>query len=309
MRVTRLINNIFLLGENFNKLVFCMENKQDNKINNVEKKQDNAAPASFWHQVKELFSTIIIGGLIILVLRIFLFEPCNIPSGSMIPTLQIGDYIFVSKYSYGYSRYSLPLYHPDIKGRIWYKAPERGDVAVFRSTKPPYDYYVKRIIGLPGDTIQVRDSVLYINGKAVERLLKGNYQYHENAYDPEQVHYLYTEALPSNNKIVKHEILQKIVSDYEQEPYLSNGELNVNNTIIYKVPDGHFFAMGDNREHSADSRFIDRNSPDYLGYVPIDHLIGKVQFVFYSYDAFHPVWQFWYWPIEIRWNRLFKVIK
>lgn len=286
----------------------------DNKLNHNDKalKQEGdaeAKPPSMGRQIKELISTIFWAGLIILSIRIFLFEPCNIPSGSMIPTLLVGDYIFVSKYSYGYSRYSLPLYHPDIKGRLWYKAPERGDVAVFRSTKPPYDYYVKRIIGLPGDTVQVKDSILYVNGKAVQRQLKGDYKYRENRFaSPETVH-LYTELLPSKGGIVSHQILQEIRDHYEQSPYLWNGEINVNNTVPYEVPPDHFFAMGDNREHSADSRFTNPNSSDYLGYIPIDHLIGKVQFVFYSYDSKHPVWQFWHWPTEIRWDRLFKGIK
>ena len=286
-----------------------MENNQD-KINKpVKDTGNNEKHVSIWHQIKELISTIFWGGLIILVIRILLFEPCNIPSGSMIPTLLVGDYIFVSKYSYGYSRYSLPFYHPDLKGRLWYKAPKRGDVAVFRSTKPPYDYYVKRIIGLPGDTVQVKNSVLYVNGKAVERQFRGEYHYKENSSVLVEVDHRFTEFLPANSKIVKHDILQKDFDEYEQSPYLWNGELNVNNTVLYKVPQGHFFAMGDNREHSADSRFTDPNSPDYLGYVPIDHLIGKVQFIFYSYDSQHPVWQFWYWPVEIRWDRLFKVVK
>lgn len=289
--------------------IVYMENNQDKKNAVINETEGDKKQASMWHQIKELIATIFWGGLIILVIRVLLFEPCNIPSGSMIPTLLIGDYIFVSKYSYGYSRYSLPFYHPDIKGRLWYKAPERGDVAVFRSTKAPYDYYVKRIVGLPGDTIQVRDSILYVNGKAVERELKGSYAYQENISSSVEMDRRYTESLPSGNKIVKHDILQKNTHEYESSPYLWSGELNVNNTVVYQVPQGHFFAMGDNREHSADSRFTDPNSPDYLGYVPIDHLIGKVQFVFYSYDSRYPVWQFWHWPVEIRWDRLFKAVR
>lgn len=286
-----------------------MDNKLDQKDKPSKAGKNADHKLTMWQQLKELVSTVFWAGIIILSIRIFLFEPCNIPSGSMIPTLLVGDYIFVSKYSYGYSRYSLPLYHPDIKGRIAYKAPQRGDVAVFRSTKPPYDYYVKRIIGLPGDIVQVKDSILYINGKAVERKLDGNYQYQENQSTPLEIDHLYTELLPSTHGIISHQILQKITSEYEQSPYLWNGDINVNNTLPYQVPSDHFFAMGDNREHSADSRFTDPNSPDYLGYIPIDHLIGKVQFIFYSYDHQYPVWEFWHWPVEIRWNRLFKAVK
>lgn len=293
------------------RLVFMDDNqdKSGEMTDQIDGKEKDGAVSSAWKQIKELVSSVFLVGIIILSVRIFLFEPCNIPSGSMIPTLLVGDYIFVSKYSYGYSRYSLPLYHPNLEGRIWYKAPERGDVAVFRSTKPPYDYYVKRIIGLPGDTVQVKDSILYINGNPVQRQLKGMYQYQENRFSPSETDQLFIEQLPGQDGIVSHQILQKITSGYEQSPYLWDGELNVNNTLVYQVPPDHFFAMGDNREHSADSRFINPDSPDYLGYVPIDHLIGKVQFTFYSYDARYPVWKFWHWPAEIRWNRLFKAVK
>ncbi|MDI2090063.1 signal peptidase I [Commensalibacter oyaizuii] len=261
-------------------------------------------------QVKELISTVFWAVVIIVVVRCFLFAPFNIPSGSMIPTLRIGDYIFVSKYSYGFSKYSFFFSQPNFQGRIFYSPPQRGDVAVFRSTKPPFDYYVKRIIGLPGDTIQVKNSILYINGDAVKRKFDGPFTYQESLNKPEITENLYTEFLPrKDGQIVEHKILQSIVNEYYQSPVLPDGNLNVDYTIPYLVPEGHFFAMGDNRDHSADSRFIDPDSPDYLGYVPIENLIGKVQFIFYSYDSKYPVWQFWHWPQEVRWNRLFKSVK
>lgn len=260
--------------------------------------------------IMELISTVFWAVLIIVVVRCFLFAPFNIPSGSMIPSLLIGDYIFVSKYSYGFSKHSFFFSQPDFKGRIWYTPPQRGDVVVFRSTKPPFDYYVKRFIGFPGDTIQVKDGVLYINDQAVKRRLDGPYTYQESPGADPITENLYTEYLPSKDgSVVEHKILQEKTGGYNDDITPLSGGINPNYTIPYHVPEGYFFAMGDNRDHSADSRFNNPDSPDYLGFVPIENLIGKVQFIFYSYDSKYPVWQFWHWPQEIRWNRLFKSVK
>ncbi|CAI3947356.1 Signal peptidase I (LepB) (PDB:1B12) (PUBMED:1925027) [Commensalibacter communis] len=257
----------------------------------------------------EMVSTVFWAVVIIVVVRCLLFAPFNIPSGSMIPTLLIGDYIFVSKYSYGYSKHSFFFSQPDFKGRIWYTPPQRGDVVVFRSTKPPFDYYVKRLIGLPGDTIQVKNGVLYIDDKPVNRRSDGPYTYQESPNKPEITENLYTEYLPrKDGSIVEHKILQAMINPCGED-LVCNGDINPNYTIPYHVPTDHFFAMGDNRDHSADSRFNDPNTENYLGFVPIENLIGKVQFIFYSYDSKYPVWQFWHWPQEIRWNRLFKTVK
>lgn len=260
--------------------------------------------------IMETISTAFWAVLIIVVVRCFLFAPFNIPSGSMIPTLLIGDYIFVSKYSYGFSKHSFFFSQPDFKGRIWYTSPQRGDVVVFRSTKPPFDYYVKRLIGLPGDTIQVKDGILYIDDQPVKRRLDGPYTYQEAPSADPITEYLYTEYLPrKDGTIVEHKILQEKTGDYDPNVTFMSGGINPNYTIPYHVPADYFFAMGDNRDHSADSRFNNADSPDYLGFVPIENLIGKVQFIFYSYDSKYPVWQIWHWPQEIRWNRLFKTVK
>ncbi|QNT78762.1 signal peptidase I [Entomobacter blattae] len=246
----------------------------------------------------ETLRTIFLAILVAVFVRTTLFESFNIPSGSMIPTLQIGDYLWVSKYSYGYSRFSLPFSPNLFSGRIFFTEPQRGDVAVFRFTKDTSVDYIKRIIGLPGDRIQVRKGLLYINGEGVPRQLLGPY----TAFD-EQHHsmpgLLYSETLPGRGKTsvsVTHDIL-RLMEDGEQ-----------NDTPEYTVPEGYFFAMGDNRDNSADSRFMG-SGPQDLGFVPMENLIGKAQRIFFSVDSRYPFWQFWHWPSEVRWNRILQEVK
>ncbi|GBQ15602.1 signal peptidase I [Swaminathania salitolerans] len=234
--------------------------------------------------------------LVLVVIRTVLVEPFTIPSGSMIPTLQVGDYVFVTKFDYGWSRFSLP-FSPDLfKGRIWGAAPHRGDVAVFRYTQNTSEDYIKRIIGLPGDHVQVTGGELYINGEKVPRRALGAYSVDDERGDA-QTGMRYLETLPPSKGgvSVTHQILKQTDAG---EP---------NNTREYIVPEGYFFAMGDNRDNSSDSRFQADNGRD-LGYVPMVNLVGKARFVWFSYEARHPVWQFWQWPFEIRWSHLFAVM-
>lgn len=236
----------------------------------------------------ENVKTIIYAALIALVIRTFFLEPFNIPSGSMIPTLLVGDYLFVEKYSYGYSRYSFP-FSPDLfSGRIFGSVPHRGDVAVFRYPPDPSIDYIKRVIGLPGDQIQVRDGQLYVNGKEVPRKPDGDY-----VTDDEGIRMVmrrYIEDLPGSAgaRPVDHAILKAT----------DQGEAN--NTPVYTVPKNELFVMGDNRDNSADSRF--------WGYVPMQNLVGKAEFIFFSFDARDPWWAFWDWPFEIRWGRIGMLI-
>jgi signal peptidase I len=230
----------------------------------------------------ENVKTIVYAGLIALVVRTFLFEPFNIPSGSMLPTLQIGDYLFVSKYSYGYSRYSFPFGWPPFSGRIFKSMPHRGDVAVFKYPPDPSIDYIKRIVGLPGDTVQVRDGLLYINGQLCPRQAEGDY-----VTDEDGIHMVlrrYVETLPNG---VKHDILKAT----------DQGEMN--NTPVYQVPPNRLFAMGDNRDNSADSRFMNG-----VGFVPMDNLVGRAEIIFFSFDAEYPWWEVWEWPFEVRWSRI-----
>jgi signal peptidase I len=228
--------------------------------------------------------TIVYAGLIAVVIRTFLFEPFNIPSGSMIPTLLVGDYLFVEKYSYGYSHYSLP-FAPDLfDGRIFGSAPRRGDVMVFKYPRDTSVDYIKRVIGLPGDTVQVTEGRLFINNKEVERAPQGDFQ-----VDDEGVHMAlrrYQEDLPGG---VRHDILKAT-------------ELgDANNTQVYTVPPGELFVMGDNRDNSADSRF--------WGFVPMENLVGKAEIIFFSIDPRAPWWEVWMWPFEIRWGRIGHLIQ
>ncbi len=236
----------------------------------------------------ENVKTIVYAALIAVGIRTVAFEPFNIPSGSMIPTLLIGDYLFVSKYSYGYSRYSLPFSPPLFSGRIFGSEPKRGDVAVFKWPRDNRTDYIKRIIGLPGDTVRVTGGQLYLNGQLVPR----------EAADPvtsrdesgtQVMGRRYIETLPGG---VTHDIQKLVDSGY------------MNNTSDFKVPAGTLFVMGDNRDNSADSR--DPNSG--VGFVPMENLVGRAEFIFFSIDGTNPWWQFWMWPFDIRWGRIFRGI-
>jgi len=234
----------------------------------------------------ETVKTVVYAGLIAIGIRTFAFEPFNIPSSSMVPTLLVGDYLFVSKYSYGYSRYSLPWAPPLFSGRIFGAPPRRGDVAVFKLPRDPSIDYIKRIIGLPGDRIQVREGRLYINGTEAPRTPDGDYTVSGDG--PAMMVKRFIETLPNG---VRHDILK------------ATDEGSANNTQEYLVPPGHVFAMGDNRDNSEDSRFLNA-----VGFIPIENLVGRAELIFFSVDAEAPWWEVWEWPFEIRFARLFRGI-
>jgi len=225
--------------------------------------------------------------LIALVIRVVLFQPFSIPSGSMKPTLLIGDYLFVSQFSYGYSRYSLPFSPPLFSGRIFGSPPARGDVAVFRLPKDDSSDYIKRVIGLPGDRIKMVDGLLHINDVPVKRERIGDFIDDETG-GPERVR-RWRETLPNG---VSYESL-----DLEDNGFLDN-------TQEYVVPAGHYFMMGDNRDNSTDSRVLSA-----VGYVPFENLVGKAQVIFFSIGDGEPAWHVWSWPLSVRWRRLFTVVR
>ena len=245
----------------------------------------------------ENVKTILYAGLIAVGIRTIAFEPFNIPSGSMIPTLLVGDFLFVSKYSFGYSRYSLPwpLSSIEWSGRILGHLPTRGDVAVFRLPSDPSIDYIKRIVGLPGDRIQVKGGNLFINGVLAPRVPEGQCMADDrNEFTAAR---LYQETLPNG---VRHSVCK--ISDSPS----SNGDgVDANNTPEYLVPPDRVFAMGDNRDNSQDSRFMARG----VGFVPLENLVGRAEFIFFSIDGRDDWWKFWRWPFEIRWSRLLHGVR
>jgi signal peptidase I len=238
--------------------------------------------------VLDTIKTIVYAVLIALVVRTVAYEPFNIPSGSMVPTLLVGDYLFVSKFSYGYSRYSLPFGLPLFSGRIFFHPPDRGDVVVFKLPTDNSTDYIKRVIGLPGDHIQMKNGILNLNGQPVPRRRIEDYLYQEGngAVIPLAQ---YIETLPNG---VQHRIIE--MSD--------NGPLD--NTQEYVVPPGDYFMMGDNRDNSQDSRVLSA-----VGYVPAENLIGKAQFIFFSTNGSARLWEIWNWPFAIRYGRLFHGVQ
>ena len=230
--------------------------------------------------------------LIALVVRTLLFQPFNIPSGSLIPTLLIGDYLFVSKYSYGYSKFSLP-FAPDLfSGRILSSDPKRGDIAVFKLPRDGSTDYIKRVIGLPGDKVQLIEGRLYINGVVTERERVTSIRTRD-AFGREADVPTYRETLPGG---IAYQIIER---DGDRGFY--------DNTSVYEVPAGHYFMMGDNRDNSTDSRVaaVDQG----VGYVPLENFVGRAELIFFSVEEGESVWQFWRWPVSLRWNRLFTPVR
>lgn len=239
-------------------------------------------------EVGEFAKTAIIAVLLALVIRTFLYEPFNIPSGSMLPTLLVGDYLFVSKPAYGYSRYSFPFGVADFEGRMSESRPERGDIVVFKLPTNTSIDYIKRVIGLPGETVQVIRGRLYINGELVEREPVGLVQSDENSEYETRRMMEYVETLPGG---IMHSI-------YEESDV---GDLD--NTPVYTVPEDHYFVMGDNRDNSQDSRV-----KDLVGFVPADNLVGRADILFFSVDEKAQLFNPLSWPDTIRFGRMFNKI-
>jgi len=246
---------------------------------------DRAMTKSKSGGIGETLRTVVYAVLVALVVRTVAFEPFNIPSGSMIPTLLIGDYLFVSKYSYGYSRHSLPFSLPVIEGRILADPPARGDVAVFKLPSDPSTDYIKRVIGLPGDRVQMRGGRLVINGETVPRERIADFVWRDARGNVVRFAQ-FVETLPGGEA---HRIIE--VSDSQV----------FDDTREFVVPDGHYFMMGDNRDNSSDSRAD-------VGFVPIENFVGRAEFLFFSSDGSARLWEVWKWPFAIRFDRMFEGI-
>lgn len=237
----------------------------------------------------EFLRTLLIAAILAAGIRTFLYEPFNIPSGSMKPTLEVGDYLFVNKPAYGYSRYSFPFGFAPISGRIWDggREPQRGDVIVFKLPTNTSIDYIKRIIGLPGDTIQVVNGRLYINREMVDRDPVGLREVEDEGRTMTMMEYI--ETLPGG-------VIHRIYEESDDGP--------LDNTQEFIVPEGRYFAMGDNRDHSQDSRVT-----SLVGPVPAENIVGKASVIFFSTNGYANLAEIWKWPWTIRYDRLFQTIE
>ncbi len=261
---------------------------QDTEPKKAKSKKDGP-PLTAREEIGEFFRTAVIAVLLAVFIRTFFYEPFNIPSGSMKPTLEIGDYLFVQKPAYGYSRYSFPFGLAPLEGRVWSETPERGDIIVFKIPSNPYgDPFIKRVIGLPDDTVQVKNGRLYINEKLVPREPLGLRK------DVDEVRGVttmteYIETLPNG-------VMHSIYEEGDDRP--------LDNTPKYTVPEDHYFMMGDNRDNSQDSRVA-----SVVGFVPFENLVGRADFLFFSTNGYASLFEPWKWPWTVRYNRLFMRIR
>lgn len=250
----------------------------------------DTAPMTFTEEVWDLAKTVVWAVGIALILRIIIFQPFNIPSGSMKPNLLVGDFLFVSKPSYGYSKASLiyPFTRLEIKGRFLGREPQQGDVLVFKNRKDGNKDYIKRLIGLPGDRVQVLEGRLHINRKPVPKEFIGLRQ---DICDGGREAPLYRETLPNG--------VSYVVQECQRD------QARLDNTNPYFVPKGHYFMMGDNRDQSQDSRV-----QALVGYIAYDDIVGRAERLFFSFDVENTApWEFWKWPFSIRYNRLLDPVE
>ena len=242
-------------------------------------------------EIVEIVKTVVYALLIALFLRVLFFQPFTIPSASMEPNLYQGDYIIVSKFSYGYSRHSIPFSPPLFQGRIFGHAPQRGDVVVFKLPRDGHTDYVKRVIGLPGDRIQMKNGLLYLNGEPVKRE-RVDVVREDSGYGFSRDVVRYRETLPDGRS-------------YLTDDFGTDNDLD--NTPLCVVPEGHYFMMGDNRDNSSDSRVpIEAGG---VGYVPADHLVGKAQIILLSWNEGASIFKPWTWVMDARFDRFFNILQ
>ena len=238
----------------------------------------------------EIIKTVVIALSIALVLRVIFFQPFTIPSASMEPNLYEGDYIVVSKFAYGWSRHSIPLSPPLFHGRIFETAPKRGDIVVFKLPRDNRTDYIKRLIGLPGDRVQVRAGVVYLNGERIPRVQTATVK-EDSGYGYVRDVARFRETLPEGESIM--------VNDYG-----TDGDLD--NTDVMVVPEGHYFFMGDNRDNSMDSRLSEAVG---VGFVPAENLVGKAEVILVSWKKGASLFKPWTWVMNLQPSRFFKVLR
>lgn len=239
----------------------------------------------------DFFKTIFYAFLIAIAFRTFVMQPFSIPSESMLKNLMIGDFLMVSKSSYGFSKHSLPFSLPLIPGRIFASDVERGDVVVFRLPRDPDIYYIKRIIGTPGDKIQTKGGELYLNDVKVPNKRLEDYV-RLGRYDREETFMQIEETMPNGKSYVTLDM------GYDKDS-------DADDSDAFLVPEGHYFAMGDNRDNSLDSRW---NRDKGVGFIPSENIIGKAKWITLSFDNKSALWEIWKWfPAERR-ERFFSTI-
>ncbi|MGB0921974.1 MAG: signal peptidase I [Alphaproteobacteria bacterium] len=214
---------------------------------------------------------------IAVVIRSLMFQPFNIPSSSMVPTLLVGDFLFVTKFSYGYSKHSFPFSPPVLNGRIMGDEPDRGDVAVFKTPQDNRTDFIKRVVGLPGDRVQMISGALYINGEAIKRERVEDFLQRDAGGNVRRARQ-YRETMPNGVTYMTLDLFDNGHSD---------------DTGVFVVPEGHYFMMGDNRDNSQDSRV-----PGAVGFVPAENLVGKAQVLWLSTKDGAPFWQVWNWRFD-----------
>lgn len=257
------------------------------------------------NDVKDNIKTILSAGFFALVIRTLIVEPYHIPSESMVPTLLVGDYLFVNKNAYGYSRYALPFGPPIFKGRFFFRQPKRGDIVVFQGT---YDdrKYIKRLIGLPGDRIQLENGIFTVNGNALKMVDNGTYKATDLRRRREEEHLRqYQKTVIEVPKFLRHFSEGKTHEMIKYFPFGSAHMDNIPGGIEeYIVPEGHYFVAGDNMDNSDDSRNLSR-----MGYIPEENLIGRAEFLFFSTNEYAHWWEFWRWLGTLRYERLFTFLQ
>ena len=268
----------------------------DGKAEDTKAKKKASSPGEF-------LTTIVVAVLIALTFRTFAYEPFNIPSGSMYPNLLVGDYLLVSKFSYGYSKHSFPWSLGPFDGRIFESQVERGDIAVFKEPKQNRQDYIKRIIGLPGDRIQMVGGTVHINGKPVKRERIENFVHPDTGV----VQRMYRDTLPNG---VSYLNLTCVIGKEGQPLRDVCASAPADNTGVYIVPEDHYFAMGDNRHNSLDSR-VSRDD-NGIGFVPAENLVGRADIIFFSACGKvcgAAIYKPWTWFGAMRYDRFFDVIR
>ena len=221
--------------------------------------------------------------LIAVVIRTFFFQAFFIPSSSMEPSLLVGDRIFVSKFTYGYSKHSLPFSLSLISDRIFFSEPKRGDTIVFKTPENLRIDYIKRLVGLPGDKIQMINGILHINDTPIKR---------EKIREETKI--------INSGQVLTASVYREFFPNGRSFDSFDMGNTRADNTKVFNVPKDEYFFMGDNRDNSKDSRFI--------GSVPKDNLVGKAQIIFFATEGGSTILEFWRWPFDIQLNRIFKII-